>query len=298
MSFEDLPHDILNELQQYLPISYQSSWRSVNTQTQTTEFNWQQQCCFEPTKREIVDWIFRQRDLVLHPELRDENDTIKFVEYYQYTKEQRSLTLSLMGTQYVVYTIRLNLHNGKIETYLGCGWRNMTTINTRNELFTDIRGRIYLGELHFHVIFYWQIVRNILKMRTQCHQHGFESDQCLIGLLAKYLPTYDILKPIKTTHKLKLSDKIFNINNIFEIFSTFLDPNMYENILDSFLTAFVPSASSNLSPIAIWNNRYEFDDEIRADLRTLTQAQFSSWLTTIIRQLNAGDFAPFQYHNV
>ena len=122
-----LPKDITNEISQYLPLSSQPAWRRVSPQTHESQFDWQEQCCFEPTIYEIADLLLEQSLLIK----RGLNSLISKSNPY-YDDIENEIEIEFKDSRYNYY-LNLNIVTGQIKTN--------KIKKTRDELLAFLNGK-------------------------------------------------------------------------------------------------------------------------------------------------------------
>ena len=249
-----LPLDILNEIQSYLPTTSQPQWRRVSKQTYKTYFDWQKQCCFEPTSKEIslcLYKIFTSHVLTSKYEFHI-NLNIRLY------KNSEDVNLIIIDIQ--TRTLRKNF------TY--------ELINNLYELLEYTRDRKIILDKYITIdqlITQWQFIRYTLRERKICIQHDFNPDEYFIKLLGTKLPY--IINADK--------DKIVLV---FTVLSCLLKDEIYKKLV------LLIKQDFNLSPkIIIQTMHSSFSPSFRCRIDENTESIIELWVQQKILDLKPED---------
>lgn len=187
-----LPPDIYSEIQKYLPLLAQPAFRQASKQTLAAQFDWQTQCCTEPTAQEIADWIREQQA----NSILNEGISVHLNKHTDFANPPYTRN------------ILIDQHTGKISD--GNDYSAQAIPAYLIGQYTKNFGISYdiIDSDEFNQ---WLIVRDILSKRRSCLAHGFDSDSCFIKLLRETLPQDDELNRVYSMSREELIVKTFTI---------------------------------------------------------------------------------------
>ena len=165
----ELPSDIWNLIQEYIPVRSQPAFRRTNRQMYQLPVNHERFCCELPSAKEITDWLFES----VRTGQANKYDSLGFT----FTSDK--------GVIYYQYQL-LAKHNS-----------SYTHINTKKDLIDYIGAdQLILGRVHVREFLTWLIIYEILSKRPMCKNYK----ECFIDILSQEvlkLTAYDHTTPQK-----------------------------------------------------------------------------------------------------
>ena len=178
----ELPLDVWNQILSYSELSKQSHVRKVSKVVSKASIKFEE-CCVEPSSWEIVNllsMLLRLYDMKLFNYINFPSDP--WISSYKITLIDKELKPAskkqIFVSRYYMYGI----------------WRGKEyQLSTRQQL-TNFIGNFKLKlNKSFTYKFHghsqpnnWLFLRNILRLRTNCTSHGWNSDLCYISFISKY----------------------------------------------------------------------------------------------------------------
>lgn len=272
-----LSRDIYTEIQSHLPRRDQPAFRQAARQTSQSYFDWQTQCCYEPTSSEIYKWLLELSNDMKAGKVQKSKNKTK-LRGYAYDKNFIILSIVDIDNPEDFAHISVRFSNGEI----GATDKNYARVDKYDgwlsDLFKNKKLRLE-GEFKFEpFVLSWQLIRNILLKRTKCITERFSADKCLIDLLTTYLPQ---------TVQLKEYDKYRGIFRVFASLYQILKPEVMNIFVEDFRQQF-----NITTPIDIYD-KYFLAFLFGLDKRyVIDRTQLELWLRQWLSKLHPADLRP------
>ena len=209
--FELLPHEIRRRISKHLSASSNAALRLSNRNLYYGSwdgFDWEKECCREPSSVEIANWLYRQsyllkyentyRDSVLKPIQPKYSSKPHTQEMFNKIASQ--ITIRFSNKHFDISENRgthidLDLNTGELTGELihrlpfSGIFRDKIKLDTYPKILSYIADRQLNLDFASFSSGNWIIIRDILNNRISCKTYGVGGDTCFIRVLAKHLPT-------------------------------------------------------------------------------------------------------------
>lgn len=173
----NLPENIVLQITQQLPKIHQVTLDKWNKDYFEYKYQWEKECCLEPTITEISNWIYEQSYI-----LKTQGITDFFAKYAQNFK----LTLTFNLDTYIdIY------YTGYIQCRKPPYTKRLKSLSSIKRCLQEHNVNLVLSPLQHRLqntsILNFMVVRNILSKRIKCLEHGVNMNSCFQQILTKYL---------------------------------------------------------------------------------------------------------------
>lgn len=186
----NLPSEIWYKVQKSLPLSDQPHFRRVARETAAAPTNWQKQCCEEPTKYELADWILQKRQEIAPNYTNNpgeqidyknnpfEDSSLPYLHFEDVTNPGNVLTIMVMKTGQLFHNRIIYYDDGSFNEFF-------KLITSRNQLVNVLHNRRILFLRPQSLEFEWSIIRDILLQRRGCIDNVFSVQKCMFKVFEK-----------------------------------------------------------------------------------------------------------------
>ena len=174
-----LPRDVSNELMKYIPRNQQYQTRLVNKRFEGALFDWNE-CCLEPTKAEIVTFLFEQSRLLSNPNTQHQS----VFAGEDYPANSFRIYFNKPGRLYI---LRMNTLNGDITIEETPSYTGITTVPMKSaqEALNILKDSVVnFSEIHNKFILHFE---DIFAKRQSCRTHGIDNFPCFLQFLAHHI---------------------------------------------------------------------------------------------------------------